>query len=147
MTESDLKRAIARSIRFQGGVGHRTEDRFAVGWPDMVLIPKGLPVFFTEAKLLHGAKLGCTPMQGLRLLELQRPPHAFGIIVGYCTRRERLYAGHNADKLEDCVSVVRPKCLDSSAWPITTLLCWYLERHKSLATLTKLEENVIELKR
>lgn len=34
----------------QGGVGFRMEDRFAIGRPDMVMVPKDLPVFFVEAK-------------------------------------------------------------------------------------------------
>ncbi len=70
MNESDLKRYLIRSIRLQGGVGHRIEDKFKVGWPDMIMIPDSEPVFFVEVKLVKGARLICTELQEERLGEL-----------------------------------------------------------------------------
>lgn len=120
MNESELKRYLVRSIKAQGGVGHRIEDRYKVGWPDLILLPKPGPVFFAEAKMIKGAKLVCTPLQGVKLKELWRPPHAISVILGY--RDDLLYIGCEGDKLADCLSLIRPARLDSPEWPITTLL-------------------------
>jgi hypothetical protein len=120
MTEADLKRALVKSIRAQGGIGYRIEDRFKVGWPDMIMIPRMGPVFFVEAKLVKGAKLVCTELQQERLKELWRPPHALAVIVGF--KGVELYIGCHDDKLIDCLALRRPDRLDSDEWPITNLL-------------------------
>ncbi len=89
----------------------------------MILVPKDMPAFFAEAKLIKvGAKLTCTEIQKDRLEELWRPPHIFSCILGYGFRRERLYVGNFGDRLDDCLSIPRPDRLDSTAWEITELL-------------------------
>ena len=120
MTEADLKRALVKSIRAQGGIGYRIEDRFKVGWPDMIMIPVGGPVFFAEAKLIKGAKLVCTELQEERLKELWRPPHALSCILGF--KGGMLYCGFPEEPLVDCDSVFRPQRLDGDEWWITELL-------------------------
>ncbi len=127
MNESDLKRYLIRSIRLQGGVGHRIEDKFKVGWPDMIMIPDSEPVFFVEVKLVKGARLICTELQEERLGELWRPPHALSCIVGLKDRW--LYIGQQGEKLVDCLSVERPAKLDSPDWSISYLLTYY-RRHR-----------------
>src|SRR5262245_9635821 len=108
MNESDLKRYLVKSIRAQGGVGQRVEDRYAVGWPDLIFIPEMGPVFFTEAKILHGARLVCTPIQKVQLDRLHRPEgrghtfYAHGVIVGYHPGKEALYIGRPDDELKHC---------------------------------------------
>lgn len=123
MDEADLKRALVKSIRLQGGIGRRIEDKFTVGWPDLILAPAGMPVFFAEAKLIKvGAKLTCTEIQAARLDELWRPPHIYACILAYAFKRERLYVGNFGDRLDDCLSVPRPDRLDSPSWQIGKLL-------------------------
>ena len=56
MNEAELKRALVKSIRAQGGIGERIEDKYKVGWPDLILIPEDGPVFFAEAKLVEGVR-------------------------------------------------------------------------------------------
>lgn len=126
MDESDLKRALVKSIRAKGGIGRRIEDKYTVGWPDLIMVPAAMPCFFAEAKLIKvGAKLTCTEIQRARLEELWRPPHIFSCIIGYRFRDERLYVGNFGDRLDDCLSVPRPDRLDSADWQISELL-WLL---------------------
>ena len=127
MTESDLKRFLIRSIRAQGGVGHRFEDRFTIGWPDCLFIPEKGPVFFAEVKLLQGTKMGCTPMQEVQLERLHRGRrygHWFchGILLGYSEKRAALYIGKPGSQIADCRFIPRPSKLNSGDWLITELL-------------------------
>jgi len=125
-----LKRYLIRSIRAQGGVGHRFEDKYVVGWPDMLLIPEAGPCFFVEAKLVKGLKLDCTPMQAVQLGRLHRGRcrgvhFSHGVLIGYSDKREALYIGHPGQSITACRFVPQPRRLDSSAWPITELLSHY----------------------
>jgi hypothetical protein len=122
MNESEWKRYLIRSIRAQGGVGHRVEDKFKVGWPDLIFIPRMGPVFFIEAKIIKGAKLACTELQQVRLEELWRPPHALSAIIGFKPGFSQFYIGQDGDKLNDCLALDRPLRLDSDEWSITNLL-------------------------
>jgi hypothetical protein len=125
MTESDLKRHLVNSMRAQGGVGERIEDRFKVGWPDCIFIPPGRPVVFAEVKLIATVKapqLRCTALQARKLLDLTRPPHAFGLLLGYHARSARLYAGWDGESLDRCASIPKPSRLDSPDWQISALL-------------------------
>lgn len=122
MQESEWKRYLIKSIRAQGGVGHRVEDKFKVGWPDLIFIPRMGPVFFVEAKIISGAKLVCTELQAERLNELWRPPHALSCIIGIKVAHGQVYIGQSQEKLVDCLSLTRPARLDSDEWPITNLL-------------------------
>lgn len=63
MDESEFKTKIAKKLNEEGGYGRRIEDQYAVGIPDMNLIPVGGPVFFVEAKIIRSAKWGATPRQ------------------------------------------------------------------------------------
>jgi hypothetical protein len=125
MTEADLKRYLVRSMRFQGGVGERIEDRYKVGWPDLIFVPPEIPVIFAEAKMLktiRTPRLTCTATQEQKLLELIRPPHAYSALLGYHLPTERLYAGYPDWPIDQCVSIARPARLDSPHWDICVLL-------------------------
>lgn len=130
MLESDLKRALVRSIRAQDGVGHRVEDKYAVGWPDLIMIPAPGPVFFVEAKILKGLKLKVTELQEHRLNDLRRPPangvyFCHAVVIGYHPIREALYIGEPDQDINKCRYVERPKRIDSVDWEISHLLIKY----------------------
>jgi hypothetical protein len=72
MDESAFKTKICEIIREEGGYGRRIEDQYAVGIPDMNLIPKGGPVFFCEAKIIRTTKWGATPRQMEELRRIGR---------------------------------------------------------------------------
>jgi hypothetical protein len=126
MTEADFKRYLVKSIRAQGGVGHRFEDKYVVGFPDLLMIPETGPVFFLEAKLVVGNKLHCTTMQGVHLERLTKEPHSYGAVIGVSLKRGMMYIGHPDKLIMECVACKRPERLDSVDWPITDLLEKYL---------------------
>lgn len=81
--ESEIKQKIVKSIRMEGGYGRRIEDRFSVGMPDMVLIPRGCPVIWVEAKILLGNILKVDPRQEVELLRLTVAPHSISYMLGW----------------------------------------------------------------
>lgn len=122
MTEADLKRFLVKSIRSQGGVGHRFEDKYTVGFPDLLMMPEMGPVFFLEAKLTTGLKLECTKMQEIHLQRLTKPPFSFGAVIGYKAKTGILYIGAPGQTIATCLPMPRPNKLDSTDWEITALL-------------------------
>ena len=54
MRESYYKARIVKEVKDAGGYARRIEDQYAVGIPDLTLIPKGGPVYFAEAKIIKG---------------------------------------------------------------------------------------------
>ena len=131
MKENDLKRNLIKSIRAQGGVGNRFEDKFSVGFPDCLFIPEGGPCFFAEVKIIRsGARLLCTTLQEVQLNRLHQGRrngvwYSHGVIVGFSEKRYALYIGRPGDPLDKCRYVERPNRLDSQDWEITELLIKY----------------------
>lgn len=128
MDESQLKRALVKSIRAQGGKGHRVEDKYSVGRPDLFLLPAASPPFYIEVKLIHGAKLECTVGQELFLEDYHQPPYLLTGVLGYSVKREILYIGKPEQKLDACLAAPRPALLQSTDWPITKLLLAYRDK-------------------
>lgn len=133
MTESDLKRALIKSIRAQGGLGHRFEDRFTIGWPDCLFIPETGPVFFAEIKiikLIREPRLKVTEMQKVQVQRLSREPFkgqyfCHGVVIGYAPEKGILAIGQPDMPFSKCRYVPRPSRLDSAEWWITELLGKY----------------------
>ena len=129
MNESELKRALLKSLAAQDGEGFRMEDRYAVGRPDLFLSPANLPPFLAEVKLVKGAKLICTEKQAYVLEKFDRPPFLHAVIIGYHVKGRALYIGKPEQKLVACRYVPRPRVLESSEWWITELLGkWHEEK-------------------
>lgn len=82
MNEADFKRQFIKDIRAEGGYGRRIEDAYSVGFPDMILRPKGLPVLFVEAKVFEHLKFKPSPRQYVELMRLHEPPHSYGLVMG-----------------------------------------------------------------
>lgn len=122
INESDLKRALVKSIQAQGGIGQRIEDKFTVGWPDLILVPLRKPVIFAEAKIVKGLRLEASPTQEQRLFNLWRPPTCYSVMLGYHPGRERLYLGHHGMSIEHLPSIPKPARFDSADWAISELL-------------------------
>jgi hypothetical protein len=72
LNESDFKTHLVKRIRAEGGYGRRVEDQFAVGVFDVILIPKGGPVFFVECKIIRASTWGATPRQRIELERIQQ---------------------------------------------------------------------------
>jgi hypothetical protein len=129
LNESDLKRALIKSLVGQGGNGFRIEDRYRLGVPDTFMLPEMMPGFLVEAKMIRTVrkpKLACTVAQAHFLDTYHRPPRFLAALIGYSTHRGTLHIGRNGDDLYTCRFVLRPSRLDSAEWPITELLWkWY----------------------
>ena len=126
MNESELKRHLVKSLRAQNGAGHRSEDKYRIGVPDLFLLPVGMPGGWYEVKLVHGAKLICTLAQERWLESYHRPPWALAAVIGFSARRDALYIGWPGTPLSACRYIPRPSALNSSNWLITELLLkWY----------------------
>lgn len=83
MNEADVKRKLVHRMREEGGYARRFEDKWAVGLPDMMLIPKGGPVVWAEVKMITDWKFGPSPRQHEELQRLELPPHCRGLVFGW----------------------------------------------------------------
>jgi hypothetical protein len=92
MNEAAIKRTMVQDVRKHNGYARRFEDQYGVGIFDLILIPKGLPVFFTEVKIVRGDVFGPTPRQLVELNSVDQAMdgfgHAFPLMIGW---REGVY--------------------------------------------------------
>ena len=95
MLEADVKRNMIKAMKDRGGYGRRIEDQYGVGIVDTVLIPRGLPVFFAEVKIVRAATFGPTPRQWVELQRIteaaEEKPHAIPILIGYKVESKTYY--------------------------------------------------------
>lgn len=82
-TENDWKTRWIREVRQAGGYGRRIEDKYQVGFPDMIVQLLDAPMCFIEAKLVRGRYFSPTPRQLIELQTLSRLEGHYQIIVGY----------------------------------------------------------------
>lgn len=85
MDESAFKTKITAKLREEGGYGRRIEDQFAVGIPDMNLVPVGGPFFMVEAKIIRTSTWGATPrqMEELKRLKMCGAPGVLSCEMGW----------------------------------------------------------------
>ncbi len=87
MNEADVKRKIVKSVQKHGGYARRFEDQFAVGILDTILIPRGLPVFMAEVKMIRGSTFSPTPRQYVELIRVKNAAynggHVIPVMIGY----------------------------------------------------------------
>jgi hypothetical protein len=96
-------------MRDDGGYARRIEDQYAVGIFDMIIIPRGLPVFFAEVKMVTNNVFGPTPRQMIELSRLAdvagNACHAIPVMIGF---QDHIYYFHKPQlKIDkrDCFSV------------------------------------------
>ena len=82
--ESQYKTQMVKDVRAYGGYARRLEDKFGVGLPDMILVPKGYPVFIAEVKLIRGTIFRPTSRQYIELRRINDAggEHVYGIMIG-----------------------------------------------------------------
>lgn len=125
MKESDVKSALVKVVRFEGGYGRRIEDQFGVGILDTIIIPKGYPVFFIEAKIIKGKTFGPTPRQYIEMLEIldadqhDLPSTAVPVLLGWMNGVHYFRAPIQETTPDDCLA----QTLGES--PIATLKRWW----------------------
>ncbi len=123
--EAGIKRLMVKRIKEEGGYGRRLEDSFAVGLPDLILIPKHGFVFLTEVKIIKGeAKFGCTPRQAEELRRVaETESYAIPVLIGHGPTTGRLYACKPRVETRASEAV----CSEPKPWNISELLNRYAE--------------------
>jgi hypothetical protein len=94
---------MAQSMKEHQGYGRRLEEAFSVGVYDMILIPKGLPVFFAEVKILTGNIFQPRPRQYIELMWLEDVgPHAIPVVIGWRNSTYYFHAPARKIMLSEC---------------------------------------------
>ena len=83
MLEADVKRRIVADFKEGGHYARRIEDSFSVGFPDLVLIPKLCPTFFTEVKRFTGQRFAPSPRQYVEMRRMSISPHVIPCVLGW----------------------------------------------------------------
>src|SRR4249920_1004887 len=114
---------MIKSIKEAGGYARRIEDQYAVGMVDTILIPRGLPAFLAEVKVVKGPTFGPTPRQFEELCRIGKAAddngHVIPIMIGY---REGVYYFHEPASTihcQDCFSIT------TSDWTFDAQLVQY----------------------
>ena len=109
MTESDVKRQIAKVMQENNGYARRIEDQYAVGTFDMILIPKGYPVFMAEVKLIRLNIFGPSPRQSIELQRIQDAAadsgHVIPVMIGWQDGNYYFHKPQIRISKHDCFSV------------------------------------------
>jgi hypothetical protein len=108
MRESEVKTGMVMSIKKEGGYARRLEDRYGLGIPDCIFVPKSCPVmFFAEVKIVSGFKFGPTPRQYVELTRINeaKNPSVFGIMIGWKNKVIYFHETARMIELRDCFSV------------------------------------------
>lgn len=84
LNESHYKAEMVANVRKAGGYARRFEDKYAVGLPDTMFIPKGYPVFIAEVKLIRASVFRPTSRQYIELRRINDAggEHVHGIMIG-----------------------------------------------------------------
>lgn len=86
-SESSIKRYIVDSMHEGGGYARRFEDQYTVGTYDMILIPFGLPAFFTEVKIIRDHVFSPTSRQAIELQRINdvagQSGHVIPLMIGW----------------------------------------------------------------
>lgn len=94
---------MVKSVKDAGGYGRRIEDQYAVGVFDTLLIPKGLPCFMAEVKVIRGQSFGPTERQWIELVRVHEADagagHSIPILIGW---RQGVYYFHKTAKIVEC---------------------------------------------
>jgi hypothetical protein len=134
-SEANVKRNIVKSMQEGGGYARRFEDQYAVGTYDMLLIPRGLPVFTAEIKMVRGTHFGPTPRQ---MIELQRITdaannggHVIPVVIGW---KDGVYYFHKPKMVIPCVDCFS---VTTSDVPFYKQLVLYYYSQKSMELLNE----------
>lgn len=108
-SESEVKRRMIKSVKDHGGYARRIEDQYAVGVFDTILIPKGLPVFMAEVKVVRGDIFGPTERQLIELMRVQAAAnnsgHVIPIMIGFRDGAHYFHKPAEAISTRNCFSI------------------------------------------
>lgn len=103
--ESDRKTALAKEFRKLGHYGRRIEDKYGVGFPDLILGIKGYPIFICEAKIVRTSTyFAPTERQYVELGRLSlSPKHVVPCLLGFDDGELYLHTPTKRAILSECV--------------------------------------------
>ena len=109
MNESELKTKMVKNVKDNGGYGRRIEDQFAVGILDTLLVPRGLPVFMAEVKIIRGVSFGPTPRQYIEMMRVveaaYKGGHVIPVLIGWKNDTFYFHEPIQTVKATDCFSI------------------------------------------
>lgn len=114
--ESDYKRELVAEFQRLGHYARRIEDRFLVGFPDLILIPKGMPIFFCEAKIIRGNSFAPRPRQYVELDRLAISPCAVPCVLGFDEGLTCLHPYAKVCRVVDCLHQGNETIVDFFIW-------------------------------
>jgi hypothetical protein len=112
MKESEVKSQMVIQVKKAGGYARRLEDRYGLGIPDCLFMPKGCPaIFFAEVKMIEGLRFAPTDRQLIELMRINAVgnPCVCAILIGW---KNHVYYFHEVAKvieIRDCFSVTTHK--------------------------------------
>lgn len=111
MNESEFKTAAVKLVRkVPNAYAHRIEDKFGVGFPDVIV---KLPEFawcFIEAKIVRGRYFSPTPRQLIELQRISLAGNCFALMHGVDLATKTLYFDEAVEKVDTttCFQSTRP---------------------------------------
>lgn len=110
LNESHYKADMVKNVRTNGGYARRFEDKYAVGLPDTMFIPKGYPVFIAEVKLIRSTIFRPTSRQYIELRRINDADngagHVYGIMIGVLLNGTFYFHENSGEcAVMDCFSV------------------------------------------
>lgn len=102
--ETKFKNKVVDSFREVGAYARRIEDQYAVGLPDLILIPYALPVFICEAKIIGASYFAPSPRQDIELRRIGVSPSVIPCVMGYDEETNTAYLHKRAKRcyVKDC---------------------------------------------
>lgn len=102
--EADYKRWVVKEFKDRGHYARRIEDRFSVGFPDLLIMMRDSPMFVVEAKIIRtNLHFEPSPRQ---FVELQRlaisPKHVVPCVLGFIDDVSFLHPYAKRCVLKDC---------------------------------------------
>lgn len=102
--EASFKRELVKEFKRLGHYARRIEDSFSVGFPDLIIIPKGCPVFFCEAKVVEGRTFAPTPRQFVELTRLGISRYCVPCVLGFGDVTMYLHENAKVVAVDECVA-------------------------------------------
>ena len=100
---------MVKSVKDAGGYARRIEDQYAVGIVDTILIPRNLPVFMAEVKIVKSRSFAPTPRQYVELCKIAEAGGNMGyvipVVIGWGDGNFYFHEPAEVIQCHDCFSV------------------------------------------
>lgn len=102
--ETDYKTYLVKKFKKLGHYGRRIEDKYGVGFPDLILGIRDYPIFIVEAKVLRNrTHFEPTERQGIELTRLSlSPKHIVPCLLAFDEQKLYLHPPASRAIIADC---------------------------------------------